>query len=137
MSSIPIFRQIRIKQIVTENSRNATRKQLNDELVVLDNEQAEFEENKNKTITEFSLKGADVSQINKIRQKFDQEAAKFHVMRDELQMKLMSLDELKIGEEILGGYIEGPYVLEVGAQLDDATKAEVIIKDGQVVDIRQ
>ncbi len=136
MSSIPIFRQIIIKQIVTESSQNITRKQINDELIALGNEQAEFEANKNKTITEFSLKGADTTQISKIRQNFDHEAARFHVTRDELKMKLISLDKLKIGEEILSGYIEGPYVLRVGVQLDEATKAEVIVKDGQVVEIR-
>lgn len=137
MSTINIFRQITVKQIVTENSKEITRQQLNEALLALDQEQLEFEQGKNKTITEFSIKGADLSQINKIRQHFDTEVGKFHVQRDEIRISLDQLHELIVGDEITLGTIEGSYELKLGDKLDSATKAEVVVKDGIVVEIRQ
>ncbi|NLI93538.1 MAG: hypothetical protein GX434_15530 [Peptococcaceae bacterium] len=137
MSSITIFREITLKQIVTEESKERTRQQMREQLVSLNNEQVEFEENKNKTLTEFSLKGADVNQINKIRQQFDTQAAKYHVGRDEIRMNMIALDELKVGEEVIIGSVEGPFEIKVGDRLDTAVKAEIVLRDGIVVEIRQ
>lgn len=137
MSSITIFREITLKQIVTEASKELTRQQLKEQLLVLNEEQMSFEEGKNKTLTEFSLKGADVSQINKIRQQFDTEAGKYHVRRDEIRMDMMAVDELTVGEEVIIGSVEGPYELRVGENLATAVKAEIILKDGIVTEIRK
>jgi len=137
MSVITIFREITLKQIVTETSLEKTQQQLREQLVALNNEQEKFEENKNKTLTEFSLKGADASQINKIRQQFDTQARKYHVQRDEIRMNRLAIDELSLGEEIIIGSVEGPYELKIGDQLEAAVKAEIILKDGVVVEIRR
>ncbi|HWQ40996.1 MAG TPA: YlqD family protein [Desulfosporosinus sp.] len=136
MSGITIFREVTIKQIVTENSTEKTHQQLREQLVALNNEQETFEENKNKTLTEFTLKGADVSQINKIRQQFDTQAGKYHVERDEIRMNMLAIDELSVGEEIMIGSVEGPYEVQMGDRLEAALKAEIILKDGVVVEIR-
>lgn len=137
MASITIFREITLKQIVTEASKEVTRRQLKEQLLALNNEQKNFEEEKNKTLTEFSLKGADVSQINKIRQQFDTEAGKYFVRRDEIRMDMTAVDELTVGDEMIIGSVEGPYELQVGERLDTAVKAEIVLKDGVVVEIRQ
>lgn len=137
MSSITIFREITLKQIVTEASKELTRQQLKEQLLVLNEEQMNFEEGKNKTLTEFSLKGADAPQINKIRQQFDTEAGKYYVRRDEIRMDMLAVDELTVGEEIIIGTVEGPYELKVGENLTAAVKAEIIVKDGIVVEIRK
>lgn len=137
MSVITIFREITLKQIVTETSKEKTRQLLRERLAALNNEQAEFEENKNKTLTEFSLKGADPAQLNKIRQQFDTQAGKYHVGRDEIRMELSAVEEMKAGEEIVIGSVEGPYELEIGDRLETAVNAEVVLKDGVVVEIRQ
>ncbi|MGI6449979.1 MAG: YlqD family protein [Desulfitobacteriia bacterium] len=137
MSSITIFREITLKQIVTEASKERTRQELRQQLMSLNNDQLEFEENKNKTLTEFSLKGADVNQINKIRQQFDTQATKYHIGRDEIHLNMMALDELKVGEEVVIGSVEGPFEIKIGDKLDVAVKAEIVLKDGIVVEIRQ
>lgn len=137
MSTITIFREITLKQIVTEASKEVTRQQLREELLALNQEQTTFEEEKNKTLTEFSLKGVDASQLNKIRQQYDTESGKFHVRRDEIRMGMLAVDELKEGEEIIIGSVEGPYELKVGDILASAVKAEIVLKDGVVVEIRK
>ncbi|WP_368292950.1 YlqD family protein [Dehalobacter sp. TBBPA1] len=137
MESIKIFREITLKQIVTEESKERTRKQLREQMVALNDEKTEFEENKNKMLTEFSLKGAEATQLNQIRQQFDSQGTKFHVGMDEIRMNMVSIDELKSGEEIVIGSVEGPYELKVGDKLETATKAEIVFKDGIVVEIRQ
>ncbi len=137
MSSITIFREIKLKQIITEESKEKTRQQLREQLTALNNEQLEFEEKKNKTLTEFSLKGADADQVNQIRQQFEAQATNFHMGRDELRMNMMALDDLKVGEEVVIGSIEGPYQISVGDMLDTAVRAEIVLRDGIVVEIRQ
>lgn len=137
MSSIKIFREITIKQIITEASKEVTRQQLKEQLLALNKQQVEFEENKNKTLTEFSLQGADASQINNIRRQLDTEAGKFHASRDEIRMSMEAVEDLKVGDEIIVGSVEGPYDLKVGEKLETAVKAEIVLKDGVVVEIRQ
>ncbi|ACL18798.1 conserved hypothetical protein [Desulfitobacterium hafniense DCB-2] len=137
MSSITIFREIILKQIVTEQGKETSRRELREQLVALNNEQLEFEENKKKNLTEFSLKGAEGAQLDRIRQKFDAEAADFHIRRDQLRMNMDALEELAVGEEVVMGSVEGPYDLQVGDDLNRAVKAEIIVKDGIVVEIRQ
>jgi hypothetical protein len=134
---ITIFREITLKQIVTEASKEVTRQQLREQLLSLNDEQTSFEEDKNKTLTEFSLKGADATQLNKIRQQFDTEAGKFHVQRDELRRSMLAVDELTVGDEIIIGSVEGPYELKIGEKLATAVRAEIVLKDGIVVEIRQ
>ncbi|WP_019849415.1 YlqD family protein [Desulfitobacterium sp. PCE1] len=137
MSNITIFREIILKQIITEEGKETSRKELREQLVALNNQQLEFEDKKKKTLTEFSLKGADGAQLDRIRQKFDAEASDFHVRRDELRMNMDALEELVVGEEVVIGSVEGPYDLKVGDTLDGAVNAEIILKDGVVVEIRQ
>ena len=137
MAAITIFREITLKEIVTEESKARSRQQMREELLVLNNEQLEFEENKNQTLTEFSLKGAEAAQLNQIRQQFDTQATKYHVRRDEITMNMLAIDELKEGELVVIGSVEGPYELQVGDSLADAVKAKIILKDGVVVEIKQ
>ncbi|HHV65159.1 MAG TPA: hypothetical protein GXX46_08820 [Peptococcaceae bacterium] len=137
MRSITIFREITIKQIITEKAKEVTRRQLEDELLAIYNKQRELEEKKNKMITEFALKGADEFQLEQIRKKFDSEASDYHRRQDEIRTCLAEIDDLKIGEEAVIGSIEGPYELKVGDNLDSAVKAEIILKDGVVMEIRQ
>jgi len=137
MSGLTIFREIILKQIVTEESKTRTRQQLQEQMDTLNSRQTEFEENKNKTLTEFSLKGADSTQLNSIRQQFETQATKYHIERDEIRFNMLSVDELKVGDEIVIGSVEGPYELKAGDRLELATKAEIIIKDGLITEIRQ
>ena len=50
---------------------------------------------------------------------------------------MLAVDEFKVGEEIIIGSVEGPYELKLGEKLSTAVKAEVVLKDGIVVGIRQ
>lgn len=137
MGSITIFREITIKQIITEKAKEVTRRQLKDELLALNNKQRALEERKNKMITEFSLKGADEFQLDHIRKQFDSDVSELYKRQDEIRTCLSEIDDLIVGEEAVIGSIEGPYELKVGENLNTAVKAEIILKDGVVMEIRQ
>lgn len=137
MSAITIFREIILKQIITEDAKTLTRQQLQDQMKELTSEHKAFEDEKNKMLTEFSLKGADSAQLSKIRQQYDAEAAQFHLRRDELRLSMEAVEQLVIGEERMIGSVEGPYEIKVGDNLEQAVKAEIVLKDGVVVEIRQ
>ncbi|SHN50184.1 YlqD family protein [Desulfitobacterium chlororespirans] len=136
MQSIPIFREITLKQIVTEGSKMKIRQQLNDQLTDLERELAEMEENKNRTLTEFSLKGAEEAHLQQIRRQWEMTRAQYLTQRDQIRMEMVTADGLKIGEEISIGSIEGPYELMIGEPLAQAMHAEIVLKDGIVVEIR-
>ncbi|WP_348980874.1 YlqD family protein [Dehalobacter sp. MCB1] len=55
-------------------------------------------------------------------------------MRPNKSIKRVS--QFKIGEEIVLASVEGPYELQIGQTLQEATAAEIVIKDGVVVEIR-
>jgi len=136
MSSITIFRQILIKELITEGSKSNATKQINKEINNVMDELKKFEDNKTKALTEASLRGANQNQMDSFRQQFENDSSRYHLQRDELLQKLEAVSQFKIGEEIVLASIEGPYELQIGQTLQEATAAEIIIKDGVVVEIR-
>ncbi|ACL18779.1 conserved hypothetical protein [Desulfitobacterium hafniense DCB-2] len=136
MQSISIFREITLKQIVTEGSKTKAQQQLNEQLTALEKELAELEENKNRTLTEFSLKGAEEAHLQQIRRQWEMTRAQYQTQRDQIRMEMIAVDELKDGEEVIINSIEGPYELRVGEPVAQAMHAEIILKDDIVVEIR-
>jgi len=136
MQSITIFREITLKQIVTKESKEITRQQMLAQMDELTREIKEIEDSKDRAIQEFTLKGAELTHLGKLRQQFDIEIAKLHVSQDELQAQIASLDELEVGQEIIAGSVEGPWELSVGDSMEAATNSEIVIKDGIIVEIR-
>lgn len=136
MDSVTIFRQITVKQIVTEKSKRDTLEQIKEEIIRLTEEQAAFEEDKTKLLTEASLKGADQAQLEKFRKHFETDGARFRVRQDELRERSEEISKLVVGEEIVGGTVEGPYEVRVGQSLNDALATEIVVKDGIIVEIR-
>lgn len=137
MSGITIFRQIMIKELVTENSKSKKIKQINDEINSVLKELKEFNDQKTKALTEASLRGADQNQMDRFRQQFESEAARYHLHHDELLKKIVGVEQLAVGEEIAIGSVEGPFELKAGQTLQEATAAEIVIKDGTIIEIRR
>ncbi|MDR1320177.1 MAG: YlqD family protein [Gracilibacteraceae bacterium] len=133
---LTIFREIILKQIVTESSIETARGQILAQLEDLNREQEAFKAHKDKTLTEITLKGAEAQQLTLAREKFDVQITQFNLQRDELRRNMMTLGELKVGEERVVGSVEGPCEVKVGDRLDQATQAEIILKDGVIVEIR-
>lgn len=136
MQTMTILREVTMKQIVTERSKMKAQQQLNEQLTALESELAELEENKNRTLTEFSIKGAEETHLMQIRRQWEMTRAQYQTQRDQIRMDMMATGELSVGEEIIIGSIEGPYEVQVGESLDQAVHAEIILKDGVVVEIR-
>lgn len=136
MAGITIFRQIIIKELVTEESKSKKIKQLNQDIIQIETMIKEHREKTNKTLTEISLNGADQNQIERFRQQLDSDVTKYHTERDSLLIQIDDVKEIVIGDEIAIGSVEGPYELQVGQMLTDATSAEIVIKDGVIVEIR-
>ncbi len=136
LERVEIFRQIAIKQIVTAESKEAALTQLQAEMEKVGEEQKAFEADKTKLLTEASLKGADQAQLARFRQHFETDGAHFQVRQDELHQQIEAVKNMELGEEVAIGSVEGPYQLQVGQALEDALKAEIVLKDGVVVEIR-
>lgn len=136
MAGITIFRQIIIKELVTEESKRKNIEIINQELSQINEILIEHDEKKNKALTEVSLRGADQVQVDKFRQQFNSEAAHYHTKRDELLVRISNENELVVGEENVIGTVEGPFELKVGQSLNEATGTEIIIKDGVIAEIK-
>jgi hypothetical protein len=136
MSSITIMREIILKQIVTERSKEITKERINNEVASLKEEIDAYEEEKNKTITEFTLRGAEEVHLKTLRQKFDAEMGKFFIRREELSLEMESINALQENEEIVIGSVEGPVDLKVGDSFQALSQTQIVLKDGVIVDIR-
>jgi hypothetical protein len=136
MSGITIFRQILIKEVVTDDSKEKKIKQINEAITEALERIKEFDENKSKALTEASLRGADQNQLDRFRQQLESEAAQYYIERDELMHRMDGINQLAIGEEVVLASVEGPFELQIGQTLQEATAAEIVIIDGVIVEIR-
>ncbi|MDR1961460.1 MAG: YlqD family protein [Gracilibacteraceae bacterium] len=133
---ITIFREIALKQIVTQKSKDIALKQLHDQLTELMAEIEAYEEEKTRMLTGFALRGGEGGQMENLRRQLDGESSRFFVRKDELMRQIGEVQNLREGEEIPAGSVEGPRVLQVGDDFAALAKAEIVLKDGMVAEIR-
>ncbi|MDR1070135.1 MAG: YlqD family protein [Gracilibacteraceae bacterium] len=134
--TITIFREITLRQIVTGQSKDISLRQLHDQLTELMKEIDGFEEEKNKMLAGFALRGGDGSQAENLRKQLDGESQRFFRRKDEIMRRIGEVQELREGEEIAAGSLEGPWELKVGDDFTALGRAQIVLKDGVVAEIR-
>ena len=132
---IVIFREILIKELVTEASKKEKIDRCNEEILAIGRQLSAHQEHKKKVLTEISLKGAEKSQLDRFRDQFDAEVARLNVRRDELLRRIEEVNLQEVGSQVVIGSVEGPYTLKVGQQLDEATSAYILLQEGKIIDI--
>lgn len=132
---IVIFREILLKELVTESSKKQKIDRCNEEILAIGRQLTAHQEHKKKVLTEISLKGSEKSQLDRFRDQFDAEAARLNMRKDELLRRIEEINLQEVGSQVVVGSVEGPYTLRVGQQLDEATSSYILLQEGKIIDI--
>ena len=132
--TITIMRKIVVKQIVTEEFKKKARAEVQELLKKIEDEMEIFEKEAKKTITEVTLKGHP--QALEIKAEIEAEREKRIAYKKQMLNRLKSISKVEIGEEIVQGTIDGPLEVKVGDNFDKLNRVEMVLKDGEIIEIR-
>jgi hypothetical protein len=95
-----------------------------------------FEEEKSKMLTGFALRGGEGTQVENLRKQLDSESQRFFRRKDEIMRQISAVQELREGEEIAAGSVEGPRELRIGDDFTALARAQIVLRDGIIVELR-
>lgn len=134
MPSITVQRPILIKTIVTDAFKRLYVADLEDAIKRVDAVVQQIDVQARR----FELERQVSPQSRAVRQQLDLERARQDAARAELTARLREAQDLKLNEEFTQGTIEGIAEVNVGDNLfDKISRAEIIVKDGIVMEIRE
>lgn len=134
MENIVINRQIVVLNILTEEYKAKALAETGKALEKLEADFGVFEKEAKKKITELTLTGSGA--VGQYQAQLQAEQEKKQTVEGQLRERLAAIGKMEIGGEVLEGTIQGPVELKVGDNFNKINKAEVVLRDGIVVEIR-
>lgn len=136
MAGISIRRSIGLRVIVTEGFKEELRNELQQAADETQRRIDQMEAQSRRLLS--GLQGADLTQAMQVRRQLETERQRQTALKEEIQRQIEETAKLELGSEYPRGTIEGVAEINVG---DDLLKklsgSEVIVKDGEVVEIRE
>ena len=132
MESIKILGKVTLKQVVDDEYKQKASKELQNAIAKVDEELANFDKNKNKTITELTLKAH--SQVEQVRRQFNAEREKIAVYKDQLTSSIKAILDLEDGSRVDAGEANFIQELKVGDDFG-STNVEVVIRGDNIIEI--
>jgi len=133
--SLIIKRPVILKNIVTEKFKQQLMEDLSNAVKQIDIRinQMNFQEKR--------ISSTDKQQKKKIammREELRQERNRQEQIKNDLQKRLEQIPQLEVGSEFIGGNYDAPVKIEIGDNIRAKLfPAEIIVKDGIVVDIKE
>ncbi len=131
--SLQIVRPVTIKARVTENLKARLTAELNAAIQQLDNEMAELESQVKRAQLTATISPQQQMQL---RQLVEQERAVRAEKKAQLQEEINRVQSLPLGAEVVQGTVQASATLKVGDDLEALMKAEIVVEDGKVIEIR-
>ncbi|WP_082234192.1 YlqD family protein [Halobacillus massiliensis] len=126
-----IIQRIPVKEILTENSRQAIKDRLTSKYERLDKECQQLKFQQKKIERNYDYEQPDV------RQRFVKEISRRQDTMKQIQFQLNQLDLLPVGEELKTDEVETIVELNEGDAYEETVKKrEIVIKDGIVIRAR-
>jgi hypothetical protein len=136
MAGITVRRSIGLRVIVTEGFKEELRNELQQAAEETQRRIDQMEVQSRRLLS--GLQGADLTQAMQVRRQLETERQRQTALKEEIQRQIEETAKLELGSEYPRGTIEGVAEISVG---DDLLKklsgSEVIVKDGEVVEIRE
>ncbi len=130
---ITISRPVVIKAIVTEGFKRTYMQDLEEALRRVE----AIEQQLDSQIRRAELERTITPQVRALRQQLELERARQEAARAELQMRLREAEQLELHTEFAQGTVESLVEVNVGDNLfTKLGRAEIVVKDGIVVEIR-
>jgi hypothetical protein len=130
---ITISRPVVIKAIVTEGFKRTYMQDLEEALRRVE----ALEQQLDSQIRRAELERSITPQVRALRQQLEMERARQEAARAELQVRLREAQQLELNTEFAQGTVESLVEVNVGDNLfTKLGRAEIVVKDGIVVEIR-
>jgi hypothetical protein len=133
MNKITITRPVIIKAVVSDSYKKGLAAEVGESLSVLDR-RLEYLDFQYKRTLESENNKSRLSQSDLIN--IDNERNKLRDARGKLTERLKEIAALGEGQEVVHGRVESIIELKVGDDWAETMSAEVVVKDGKVLEIR-
>jgi len=136
MSSITVKRSIAIQVVVTESFKEELKAELREAADAAQRRMEQIEFQSRRFLAD--LQRTDLTQAMGARRQIEVEKRRYEALRQDLLRQLEEAEKLELGSEYPRGTVEGMVEVREG---DDLVKkvsgAEIVIKDGIVVEVRE
>jgi hypothetical protein len=130
-----VKRQILLKAVVTPKLKEQLAADVQEAIQRVEESQDELERQSRRLMLE--LQRTDLNRAMAFRQQLELEKRKQDDVKAELQEQLKEYQELKLGEEIARGTIEGDIEIKVGDNfMEKLGQAEILVEDDIIKEIR-
>jgi len=136
MASMTITRPIALRVIVTEQFKEEMAKELQEAADTTQRRIDQIDFQARRVLAD--LQRTDLTQAMQVRQQIEAEKGRQESVKKELLDRAKEVQELAMGTEFPRGTLEGVVDLSEGDNLyEKLTGAEIVIKDGVVIEIRE
>lgn len=141
-SKLLLKRNITIVAIVTPKWKEEAQEQLQKQMDRLDSQLQQLEMQAQKAVSELKAKsvqppGPQVQQqIDSIQIQVNQRKAQLLEQKNQVLQQLQQVQTLELDREVNQGQIENFFYVEKGDNLVQKLKVEIVINDGEIIDIR-
>lgn len=136
MASMTITRPIALRVIVTEQFKEEMAKELQEAADTTQRRIDQIDFQARRVLAD--LQRTDLTQAMQVRQQIEAEKGRQESVKKELLDRAKEVQELAMGTEFPRGTLEGVVDISEGDNLyQKLTGAEVVIKDGVVIEIRE
>lgn len=132
--TIIIRRPITIKAIVTEELKEKLAYDLQKALEKIEQDLEQIDFHGKRYAKE--LQKEDPKRLEVFQQQIMAEKQKRLEHKQDILDKLKKVAALQLGQEVIQGQVEGEYEVAVGDDWNEIMNAEIVVKDGKVIEIR-
>ena len=139
--TVTLKRQVTIKTRVTDDFRGRAKKDLGDEIQLIEAQSQQLEaqiQQSMQQLEKIASQGQNVQkQLNQLNQEAQQRRNQLASLKMQLSSQLANLDKAKDGDYVITGMLENFVEVRVGDNIyEKLNNAEMIIEDGIVQEIR-
>jgi predicted RNase H-like nuclease (RuvC/YqgF family) len=141
-SQLFIKRAVTVKAIVTPRWKEEAQQQLQGQINQLDSQLQQLEIQAQRMIAEVQkqnlkpLAAQVQQQIDGIKLQLNQEKSKRLEQKNQILQQLQQVQVLELDQEVNQGQIESFFYLKPGDNLVEKMQVEILLKDGEVMEIR-
>jgi Tfp pilus assembly protein PilN len=132
--SIQLIRPVTIKALVTDGLKQRLRADMQEAIKILEEETARLDSEVKRAQLMGNIPSQQLLQLNQVIQ---QEKAKRADRRAQLEEEIRAVDALSMGSEIVQGQAQSLTTVAVGDDLEAALGVEIVIRDGNIIEIRE
>jgi len=135
-------RPINIKAVVTDRWKEEAQQQLQEQLNQIDQQLQQLEVQGQRAITELQKQSIQppgpqvIQQVDNIQQQVNQRKSELLEQKNQALQQLQQVQLLQLNQEVSQGTIESIFTVELGDNLLEKWKVEILLRDGIVEEIR-